>query len=130
MFEQFEVESFLSGNDLDRSQPSEPSSETVHLWPLVKSYARASFQKLSALHSDQLNGHLRQIRLDESEYRQKHLESCLAFLVEADLSKLEQDFYVSQNSIPKNRGTRLELGILAPIFIAQFIYMVYAEPQK
>ena len=106
--------------------------EPVYLWPLLKNILRSVKREFSHFHRDQLNGHLKQINDDIIEHRQQHLDATLSFLVESDLAQLEQELFIERHNkrVKGHSSVRLELGLLAPIFTAHFIYLVFVEPQR
>ena len=106
--------------------------EPIYLWPLLKNILRSVKREFYHFHRDQLNGHLKRINDDIIEHRQRHLDATLSFLVESDLAQLEQELYIARHNtrVKGHTSVRLELGRLAPIFTAHFIYLVFVEPQR
>ena len=116
---------------IDRLVENEPA-EPVYLWPLLKNVLRSVKREFRQFHTDQLNGHLKRINDDIIDHRQQHLDATLSFLVESDLAQLEQELFIARHNtrVKGHTSVRLELGLLAPIFTAHFIYLVFVEPQR
>ena len=111
---------------------NDPPQQPVKLWPLVNSAICGIWKKLVLFNHGQINHHFVQIKRDHCDHRQKHLDVTLAFLVESDLAKLEQALFVAQHRRQDvaNVKAPLELGLLAPVFVAHFVYLVFAEPNR
>jgi len=122
----------LLGDEKLDNATNDPPQPPVKLWPLVKSAICGIWKKLVLFHRGQINHHFVQIKRDQCDHRQKHLDVTLAFLIESDLAQLEQALFVAQHRRQDvaNVKAPLELGLLAPVFVAHFVYLVFAEPNS
>ena len=112
-------------------QEQDDPGPPVKLWPLVMSAISETCQKLRDIHRGQVNHHHAQIKHDQAAHRQAHLEVTLSLLIESDLAQLEQALYVAQHHCKAIvKAAPVELGLLAPVFVAHFVYMVFAEPNR